>query len=100
MPTIVEQIQRDALDPSVSVSTLLRRVKLAAAKLGLGQVENWVEQELNGYSSTLPEYRIMRGSPMAFNPYTGWQPLMGSSDEARIAATMRGGAGPRKPVAR
>ena len=40
MASLIEQIQRDALDRTVPVSTLLRRVKLAAAKLGLGAVED------------------------------------------------------------
>src|SRR5271166_6150518 len=49
MASIIEQIQHDALDRSVRASDLLRRVKLAATKLSLGTVEDWVEQELNGY---------------------------------------------------
>jgi hypothetical protein len=60
MASIIEQIQRDALDADVRVSDLLRRVKLAATKLGLGAVEDWVEQELSGYKdASLPEYRII-----------------------------------------
>jgi AbiTii-like protein len=47
--TIVEQIQHDALDPKIPVSSLLRRVKFAAAKLGLGSVESWV-----GYDGYVP----------------------------------------------
>jgi hypothetical protein len=76
--SIVEQIQRDALDPSVAVSMLLRRVKLAATKLGLGAVEDWVQQELDGYATDVPEYRIVRGIPIIRNPYRGWQPIGGS----------------------
>jgi hypothetical protein len=34
MPAIIEQIQRDAVATDVPVSALLRRVKLAAVKLG------------------------------------------------------------------
>jgi hypothetical protein len=78
LPSIIEQIQRDALDNTVPVSTLLRRAKLAAAKLGLGAVEDWVEQELNGYTSNVPDYRVLQGRPMALNPYTGWHPIGGS----------------------
>lgn len=78
MPSIVEQIQRDALDPAIPVSSLLRRVKLAAAKLALGDVETWVERELNGYNGKVPDYRILTGSPKALNPYVGWIPLSGA----------------------
>jgi hypothetical protein len=79
VPSLIEQIQRDALNPNVRVSDLLRRVKLAATKLGLGVVEDWVENELNGYGDhSVPEYRIVQGRPMIRNPYAGWQPICGS----------------------
>jgi hypothetical protein len=79
MASIIEQIQRDALDRSIRVSDLLRRVKLAAAKLKLGILEDWVEQELNGYKSAqLPDYRIINGRPVYKDPYGGdWQLLGG-----------------------
>lgn len=79
MAAIIEQIQRDALDANVRVSDLLRRVKLAAVKLGLGTVEDWVEQELSGYkgAATLPDYRIINGRPMAQHPYRGWELIGG-----------------------
>jgi hypothetical protein len=83
LPSIVEQIQRDALDNSVSVSALLRRVKLAAVKLGLGAVEEWVEKELNGCTSPVPDYRVLRGTPIARNPYTGCHPMGGAVDALR-----------------
>jgi AbiTii len=83
MASIIEQIQRDALDANVRVSDLLRRVKLAATKLGLGAVEDWVEQELSGYNdaAALPDYRIINGRPMAQHPYRGWE-LIGGHVEA------------------
>jgi hypothetical protein len=39
MKTIVEPLQNDAPDSRASVSSLLRQVKLIAAKLQLGEVE-------------------------------------------------------------
>jgi hypothetical protein len=79
MVSIIEQIQRDALDRTVRVSDLLRRVKLAATKLGLGVVEDWVECELNGYKDAqLPDYRIVHGRPMFQRPNTGaWEQIGG-----------------------
>jgi hypothetical protein len=74
---MIEQIQRDAVDDKVPVSTLLRKVKLAAAKLGLGTVEDWVESELNGYNGPVPDYRMARGRPMSQNPVRGWEPIGG-----------------------
>jgi hypothetical protein len=77
LPGLIEEIQRDAIDRSVPVATLLRKLKLAAAKLKLQAVEEWVESELNGYTgSIVPDYRILRGKPRAFNPYNGWIPIM------------------------
>jgi hypothetical protein len=80
MATLIEQIQRDCVDNSASVSALLRKVKLAATKLGIAQVESWVDNELNGYTEIVPDYRIVHGTPMAWCPYTGTQPILGGVD--------------------
>jgi AbiTii len=79
MPTLVEKLQIDAMDPKVSISDLLRSVKLTATKLGLGVVEDWVGQELNGYESEPPSYRMVRGRPVARNPARGWLPISGNT---------------------
>jgi hypothetical protein len=67
MANIIAQIQKDTLDHKIAVSTLLRKVKLTAAKLGLPQIENWVDKELKGYgqSDELPRYREIQGTPVA-----------------------------------
>ncbi|MCJ2016308.1 hypothetical protein MKK84_02515 [Methylobacterium sp. E-065] len=88
MPTIVEQIQRDALDPGIQVSALLRRVKLAAAKLKLGAIEEWVQHELTGYSGKAPDYRTVHGIPSAYNPMRGMIPLQMDAQSASILSTM------------
>lgn len=75
MVGLVEEIQRDALSSNTSVSTLLRKVRLAAAKLDLPKIEAWVESELNGYSGNVPPYRVLNGRPMAHNPMRGWMPF-------------------------
>jgi AbiTii len=80
MASIVEKLQRDALNSSVPVSDLLRRVKFAAAKLGLGAVEDWVDHELKGYEVKPPDYRKVHGRPMSFNPYRGWLLMGGYTD--------------------
>jgi len=68
------------MNSGVPVSDLLRRVKLAAVKLGLGAVEDWVEHELKGYQGKPPEYRKVHGRPMGRNPYRGWMPLGGNTE--------------------
>lgn len=81
MHGLISEIQRGCLDDSVSVESLLRRVKLAATKLGLGQLETWVDSELNGYTSgEIPEHRKVYGQPAAWNPYRGWIPIQ-TADE-------------------
>jgi hypothetical protein len=78
--TLVEKLQSDAMDQSVTVSNLLRRVKFTAAKLGLGRIEDWVEQELNGYEKRVPDYRMVHGRPLGRNPVRGWMPLSGNTE--------------------
>jgi hypothetical protein len=106
MATIVEKLQQAAVDADTPVSDLLRRVKFAAVKLGLGDVEAWVEQELNGYETKPPDYRQVHGTPYALNPYHGWMPIGGyieplstrrsgepvSAIEALVASSKSGGA--------
>lgn len=82
MAGLVHEIQMDALNPKARVSDLLRKVKVAAVKLRLGEVEAWVHAELNGYTGELPAYRVIYGHPEYLNPYNGWQPLVSRS--ARI----------------
>jgi hypothetical protein len=79
--SIIEQLQAEALDPRASVSDLLRKAKLVASKLGLGDAKSWIDQELNGYGSTkdddFPEYRVVHGQPRARNLVTGaWMPIL------------------------
>ncbi len=81
MTGLIQEIQRDALDPKVPTDALLRRVKLAAAKLNLENLETWVEQELNGYSRELPSYRKLFGQPAGWNPYNGWIPIYSADPE-------------------
>ncbi|MHA1560353.1 MAG: AbiTii domain-containing protein, partial [Alphaproteobacteria bacterium] len=81
MSGLIEEIQRDAIDEGVSVSTLLRKVKLAAAKIDLDEVEEWVASELDGYKDeSVPRYRRLVGQPKALNPFNGWIPISGPAD--------------------
>ncbi|OJV31635.1 MAG: hypothetical protein BGO24_05525 [Sphingomonas sp. 67-36] len=75
---LVDQLQSDALDQGSSVSALLRKVKVAAVKLALGDALEWVQRELDGYKDKddLPDYRTTRGNPVGWNPYHGWQPML------------------------
>jgi hypothetical protein len=59
---------------------------MAAAKLHIKEVEDWVTQELNGYSKELPDYRQTRGTVKAWNPYHGWQPVGGDVEFLEAAS--------------
>ena len=58
--SLKQEIQTDIVDPSVKLSTILRKAKILAHHLKSKVVEDWVDQELNGYGSStaeLPDYR-------------------------------------------
>ena len=51
---------------------------MISVKLGLNDISEWLDYELNGYPdhSLLPDYRILTEVPIkAFNPYAGWIPF-------------------------
>ena len=58
--TLIEEIQRDAVDSSSDLGALLRKCKLLAARLGSRPLEDWLLWESNGYPDEVdvPEYRI------------------------------------------
>lgn len=82
MSGLIEEIQREAMNEKIAVSSVLRKVRSAASKLELNDIGQWVEYELNGYPSPseLPDYRLLVGNPQAFNPYRGWIPIQMASD--------------------
>ena len=89
-PSVVEQLQAAAIDPQVRVSDLVRKAKLVASKLRLGDFERWTDAELQGYpdGSALPAYRQIRGTPVWWNPYRGWLAVNFSGDGVRWADKM------------
>ncbi|MCU1320749.1 MAG: Uncharacterized protein JWM43_398 [Acidobacteriaceae bacterium] len=86
MSSLVEELQRDALNPDVRVSNLLRKAKTIAVKLDLPELAAWVEKELNGYHDCeVPEYRRLRGRVKGRNPFHGWQPVVFADAEIEDA---------------
>ena len=59
--SLLQNIQNDAINENVDISTLLRKCKVLASRLGNEEFKLWVEHELNGYSSIneVPQYRIL-----------------------------------------
>lgn len=56
---LLHEIQEGATEDSVSLGSLLRKVKLLASRIGVKEIGLWAERELSGYESidTLPPYR-------------------------------------------
>jgi hypothetical protein len=77
MSSLVEELQREALDHGLRLSGLLRKAKTIAVKLDLPELEKWVTSELNGYKpgDDFPDYRVIIGQVRGFNPYHGWRPV-------------------------
>ena len=79
MSSLVFELQADAINREVSCSDLLRKALVVSRKLEVDSIENWLYQELNGYSDPsgdkIPNYRIVRGQIKALNPYHGYQPV-------------------------
>ncbi|HFT5240460.1 TPA: abortive phage resistance protein [Yersinia enterocolitica] len=74
----VLKLQDMASSSSTDIEELLSRARMMSVKLGLQDISEWLEYELNGYPSIdlLPDYRILKGLPIrAFNPYVGWIPF-------------------------
>lgn len=75
MPALVPELVNMASDPAVSVSDLLRRALVAARRLDVPDLVDWITSELNGYTGAVPDYRQIRGHLEAMNPYHGPVPL-------------------------
>lgn len=74
MGSIVLELQNEIVTSNCDVVNVLRRAHLIASKLKLIDFDQWIQYELNGYPNqeSCPEYRKIRGSLKAFNPYNGW----------------------------
>jgi hypothetical protein len=59
--TLLEEIERDLVDPAASLSTTLRKANILATRLQSEDLKNWVHSELNGYQEVefVPEYRTI-----------------------------------------
>lgn len=80
MKSLVIELQEDALNKSISVSDLLRKALVVSKKLGLSDIEEWVENELNGYDEKkeVPPYRELIGHLQYRHPFRGWESLISS----------------------
>lgn len=73
MPALVPELVNMASDPSVTTAALLRRSLVVARRLGVPDLVDWINSELNGYADdvSVPSYRVLYGQLMAYNDVRG-----------------------------
>ncbi len=82
MSDIVLELQKECLDDTKKVSSLIRKAYVISKKLNIQDFTLWSQNELNGYSlenidlDKYPKYRIVNVEYKAFNPYHGWIPVI------------------------
>ncbi len=83
MSGIVLDLQKESLDNNCDILSLLRKAYLIAKKLKLNDFEEWINNELNGYTKeeNIPKYRVFRGELKAWNPSYGWVPVVLTDDK-------------------
>jgi len=89
---LVVKLEKDALDDSAPVSSLLREFIFICSKLGVKDMESWARREMNGYvgaEDTIPEYRYIQGPCKFHNPYLGWCPIIFKTKEEERIFTVR-----------
>lgn len=59
--SLLRDIQDAATSSSIELTTVLRKCKILAARLGNNELKEWIDKELNGYNQeeSLPDYRIV-----------------------------------------
>ena len=83
MDSVVLELQKEITKSDCDIVSALRRAHIVASKLGLKDFDQWIVNELNGYKSQddIPEYRTVPGQLKAFNPYSGWIPVLLNNPE-------------------
>ncbi len=74
MPSLILELQQEAVNSSVPVSELLRKALIVASKLELDEMMEWIDHEMNGYEKgdETPEYRKVEGEFKTYDKYLGW----------------------------
>ena len=76
MAKLVEELQKDCLNPEKTVSALLQKARFIAKKLDKKEMVDYCTFELEGYTKgPVPEYRKVPVTYKALNPYRGWIPV-------------------------
>jgi hypothetical protein len=95
LPTDKNQNENCCCNGAASVSDLLRKALMVAAKLELADIPEWLDKELSGYAACdqLPAHRILHGRMMA-QTFQGWIPVQFPTNSSEETFTRRPIAGP------
>jgi hypothetical protein len=74
--TLLRQLQDDAVNSQVDMTTLFRKARVLAARLKNPEFEQWIKHEMDGYpeEANLPAYRILRVDSKAYL-IIGWMQI-------------------------
>lgn len=76
MSKLIIELQKECLNPKISLTDLLRKARFIAQKLNIKDMVEYCSNELEGYTKgPVPEYRKTLVTYKAFNPYRGWIPV-------------------------
>ncbi len=81
MKAFVPQFQEELAFGEKKAEELLRMAQLISSKLGLTDILQWIEYELNGYPNveSVPDYRTAVSTELQYyNPYRGWCNAVGN----------------------
>lgn len=87
----VLELQALARNRESDIIEVLLTAKMIAVKLGLKDLSEWMEYEIDGYPGDvdLPEYRSGQGIIRYWNPYQGWQNLQFRNVPASVITTVQ-----------
>ncbi len=88
----LQLLKNKATNSNNKLSDLLREAKILAREIKDQKFLQWIDKELNGYDKNeqVPEYRIVKGEPMGWNPYRGWIPFIHKDPETQEVLSKRG----------
>lgn len=91
MTSTIKSLKEETVKQEISVSNLLRKAKVIASELELSDFLKWIDFELNGYGKeSVPEYRVIKGDPRAYNPFNGWIPFVHADPEVQDMFATKG----------
>ena len=97
--SLVEELQREALDPNVRVGDLLRKALVVATKLKLEEFRQWCALELDGYRRVdVPEYRKTKGEVYVNSSHFGSNPMVFREPEMAELVTLHKERAPVGPL--